>query len=220
MEGLSAKQKFILILSAIIVLGLFGLYLYTSNKNDGYNYDNIISEDSIENNAEETQETKENETRENTIVVHITGAIKNEGIVEVPENSRIKDIVDEAGGLTEDADLTNVNLAYKVKDGQKIYIPRKSDMENNEEETIITSENGEDIIVDYGEEENVNNGKININTATKTELEGLNGIGEGTADKIIEYREANGKFNSIEEIKNVSGIGDAKYENIKNDICV
>ena len=69
-------------------------------------------------------------------------------------------------------------------------------------------------------EEDVNNGLININTATQTELETLDGIGPSTAKKIIDYREENGKFNSIEDIQNVSGIGDAKYAAIKNDICV
>lgn len=86
-----------------------------------------------------------------------------------------------------------------------------------EKESYISEEIGENIIV---EDIKTNTNLININTATQTELETLTGIGPSTALKIINYREENGKFNTIEDIKNVPGIGDSKYEAIKNEICV
>lgn len=96
-----------------------------------------------------------------------------------------------------------MNLAYILSDGEKIYIPSVNDEEGVE---YIQSSSG--------------NAKININTATQEELETLSGIGESIAQSIIEYREQNGKFTSPEDIKNVSGIGDAKYEKLKDEICV
>ena len=149
------------------------------------------------------------------IIIHIVGCVKNQGIVEVANGSRIIDVIEAAGGVTEEADINKVNLAYLVKDAQKIYIPSIYDEENIE---YITMDNGENVIVD-----DKNGGKsnmININTATQTELEQLPGIGPSTALKIINYREENKKFNSIEEIKEVPGIGDAKFNNIKDMIEV
>ena len=150
--------------------------------------------------------------------MHITGAVVNNGIVEVKESARINDVIEAAGGVTDDADLSNVNLAYAVKDGQKIYIPSKNDKEDIEDLKIISDEAGTDIINEGDEVQS--SGKVNINTATKEELQTLSGIGESTASKIITYREENGKFKKIEDIKNVPGIGDAKFENIKDKITV
>ncbi len=141
--------------------------------------------------------------------MHITGCVENEGIVTLNEGARIADAIKKAGGLTIDANMKNVNLAYKLKDGQKIYIPS-----NIEEEATVVTEKGEGIVQDEKED----GGKVNINIASQTELETLSGIGPSMAIKIIEYREKNGDFSSIEEIKNVPGIGDAKYDNIKDEI--
>src|SRR5699024_162333 len=116
-----------------------------------------------------------------------------------------------------------INLAYKLEDGMKIKIPTKEEVKNiNKEETqiseeeYITKESG--IYSEKAQKEE--NGKININTATQEELETLEGIGTSTANKIIQYRKENGNFKSIEDIKNVSGIGDVKFNNIKDSICV
>ncbi len=138
------------------------------------------------------------------------GAVKKEGVIKIKENSRIIDAIEEAGGLTKDADLKKVNLAYSITDGQKIYIPSI----NDKDEFEIVS-NG----INEGEVAN-EKGMVNINTATQTQLEELSGIGPSTASSIISYRQENGKFKSIDEIKNVSGIGEAKYNKIKNYICV
>lgn len=153
------------------------------------------------------------------IMIHIFGCVREEGIVILNEGDRIIDAIEAAGGESEDADLNKINLAYVLKDGERLYIPSKSDNENTE---YISSNSGDNIIVEGAG--NMNNEEktsiININTATKEELMSLTGIGESTANKIISYREENGKFNKIEDIKNVPGIGDAKFEAIKDDIKV
>ena len=153
------------------------------------------------------------DTENEQIIVHITGAVKVPGIIKLKQGSRIEDAVEQAGGLTEDADISNVNLAYVLEDGVKITIPSNL---NIEEQEIITDESGENIIDTEFYKENTIKGKININKAKEDELLTLPGIGIELASRIISYREQNGKFSNIEEIKKVSGIGDSKYEKIKD----
>lgn len=211
MEILDQKQKIILIIIIVVIAIVIGYYYYNSTKEIySYNYaeiENVVEEEVVE----EIEEKEEEE-----IIIHITGAIINNGIVKVNANARINDVIEAAGGLTEDADLTNVNLAYEVKDGQKIYIPSIDD-EIEEIDTIVSEGGGIAIIDEEIEEEE---SLIDINHASLAELMTIPGIGESTATKIIEYRETQGAFETIEEIKNVSGIGDAKYNTIKEYITV
>lgn len=196
------KVKALIVVMAIIVITTIGLYIYKTSKEEEYMY----YEESIEAN-EITNE--ENVIQEETITVHITGEIKYPGVVVLKNGDRIVDAIEAAGGETENADLDRVNLAYVLNDGDKIYIPNKN--EEEEKGNIITTEN------EIGQEKKIT---ININTATLEELIKLPGIGEATANKIIEYRKQNGKFQNIEELKNVPGIGNSKFENLKNEIRV
>lgn len=207
MESLSKKQ--IIIIGIIIIVIAIVIIYYFFNNLQQINYDYLDDTEQIQEDNQEENITKKEEA---LIVVHIAGAVQKEGIVKLEEGARIIDAIEAAGGLKEEADLTNINLAYAISDGQKIYIPNI-----NEENSNL--ENGEGLVNTTGgnQEENT---LININTATVTELLELPGIGSSTAQKIVDYRKENGKFNTIEEIKNVSGIGDAKYNNIKDYICV
>ena len=123
-----------------------------------------------------------------------------------------------AGGLTEDADISNVNLAYVLDDGVKIKIPSNLDIDITEDP--ITTENGENIIEEETISKNKEESSLNINKATKEELQNLPGIGQELASRIVDYREQNGKFSNIEDIKNVSGIGESKFEKIKDLITI
>lgn len=174
----------------------------------------IKTNDQIENNSNE-QQLEKNEN----IIVHVSGAVNKEGIVELKNNSRIIDAIDKAGGLKDEADITNINLAYIIEDGMKIHIPSKEEKES----TIIVESNTDSEIVkqnNWIKSDNNKKSKININTATKTDLETLPGIGESTALKIIEYRKEKGKFKLIEDIKQVNGIGENKFNKIKELITV
>ena len=134
-------------------------------------------------------------------------------------NSRMIDAIDKAGGLRDEADIRNINLAYIIEDGMKIHIPSKEEKES----TIIAEGNTDSEIVKQSnviKSDNNKKSKININTATKTDLETLPGIGESTALKIIEYRKEKGKFKLKEDIKQVNGIGDSKFNKIKELITV
>ena len=203
MDFLNKKQKLIVGLIGSIMFIFIGYYIL--NKTDKIEY---LEYEELENVQDEEEVEQEEE-----IKVHITGEVENEGIITIEKNSRIADVIEEAGGATNEADLSKVNLAYEVKDGQKIYIPN---MEEDIEEEYVTEEAGEGVLPEEGK----TNGKVNINTAKQTELETLSGIGPSTALKIINYRNENGEFKEIEDIKNVPGIGDSKFENIKDDICV
>ena len=204
------KNKKVIIIIAIGVILLFTKKIIDSTNN----YNEISTEENIS--TEATQE--KNDDEQDKIVIHVIGAIKKPGVVKVQEGSRIEDVIEVAGGLTEDADITNVNLAYILEDGVKLRIPSVNDEEISQEE-YISDESGEGIILSENTSKN-SGGLVNINTATQSELETLNGIGPAIAEKIIEYREKNGKFKSIEDIKNVGGIGKNKYENIKDYIKV
>lgn len=157
----------------------------------------------------------EEDILEEEIIIHITGEVVSQGIVKIKKDSRIADVIEKEGGTTVEADLSKVNLAYQVKDGQKIYIPNINDNEKEIQE-YITQEAGANIIIEDKQFES----KVNINTAAQTELETLTGIGPSTALKIINYRKENGEFKQIEDIKNVPGIGEAKFESLKEEICV
>ena len=165
-------------------------------------------------------ESNNDEVDEKLIVVHIDGEVKNRGIIKISINSRIADAIEAAGGLTESADISNVNLAYVLEDGMKITIPNVND-NDVEKQSYIINDSGNNIVEYLNSNASVNkNSLININTANQTELETLPGIGPSIALKIINYRNENGKFKSIDDIKSVSGIGDSKFENIKNLICI
>lgn len=192
------KKQAIVVITIIMIIGVIIYYIYINNdsKNMIQNEEFLIENNEIQN----TDRTEEN------IFVHISGAVNNEGVIELENNSRIKDAIENAGGLKENADISNINLASILEDGVKIYIPT---IEENEEE-VNNAKN----------ECNYNDNYININTATQTELESLPGIGPSTALKIINYRKENGKFSNIEDIKKVSGIGESKFNSIKDLIKV
>ncbi len=129
---------------------------------------------------------------------------------------RIINAIEAAGGVTEKADLSKVNLAFVLSDGNKIRIPSVDDV-NIEKENYLSVDSGKNVII---EGNGGSGGKVNINIATQTELETLTGIGPSIAAKIIEYRNKNGKFNTKEDVKKVSGVGNEKYNGIKDEITV
>lgn len=209
MEILNKKQKIIVVVLIIIMFIVIGYYIIS--KTEKYDYSDI---EKISNIIEEDQEVDDN-IIENKIVIHITGEVEEEGVIKLEKGARISDAIEEAGGTTEEADLSNVNLAYSLSDGQKVKIPNIN--EKDEEIIVVEEKAGDNIIIEGNKSKEE---KININKAAQTEIETLPGIGPSTALKIINYRNEHGKFKNIGDIKNVSGIGDSKFENIKEYICV
>lgn len=167
---------------------------------------NDIEEKEIKENKEETKEMGTG------IFVHIDGWIQNPGVYEIKENDRVNTIIEKAGGLKEGASIKSINLAARLSDGDKIYIPNREE-EKQIETTEVKGNNTGTVKI-------TKNSKININKASISELKQITGIGESTANKIIDYRDNVGKFKKIEDIKEVKGIGDSKYESIKDKITI
>ncbi len=161
--------------------------------------------------VEEVPEASAMEIEENTadIYVDVGGQVNNPTVVELPEGSRVQDAIDAAGGITENADLTEINRAALVEDGEKIFVPAFAE---DDESSAEYSSKGMPAVQ--------SDGKININIADSQQLQELDGIGPATAEKIIDYREENGRFASVEDIKKVSGIGEKTYEALKDNIKV
>nr|WP_317331283.1 DUF655 domain-containing protein [uncultured Romboutsia sp.] len=216
-------KKWKIIIFTLILL--FSIYKIIDNKNlDIKDNVYIVSQsdvgekESIPNNLSDEKDNQGKEqikienTNKKTITVFISGEVKNPGVVTIEAEKRLSDAVNELGGTTENADLNKVNLAMKLKDESHYIIPKVG---NN-----LESYNNKTFENDIESDLNNKNNLININTASVQELDALPGVGEATANKIINYREEKGKFNSIEEIKNVNGIGDKKYEELKTLISI
>ena len=234
------KRNFFLIVSLILnglLISVSGYLLYNNVNYEceecNYNEITTISEDEKEN-----------------FYIEIKGAVKKPGVYLVNSNSIIDDVVKLAEGFTKKAYTKNINLSKKVSNELVVYVYTESEYKKlNEKEQVIIKEecvcpsyeitdctnsgnslvvpdsnttNDNDIAIDIKdntEKENENDSLVNINTASLEELMTLSGIGESKAKAIIEYREKS-KFNTIDEIKNVSGIGDAAFEKIKNNITI
>lgn len=167
--------------------------------------------------SEKSPQSQEYESSSSQLIyVHIAGEVSNPGMYELKHGARVSDAIDAAGGLTENADQLSINLARQVTDGEQIVVQTYIEAEPGNSKSTDASDSG----LPSSSNTELLSSKVNINTASASELITLDGIGESTAAKIIAYRQANGSFASIEEIKKVSGIGDRKYEAIKDRITV
>lgn len=186
-----------------VIIFLFFIISYFSGGSSELNKNN----ESIFVEENESMEviTKKEEKESIKIVVDIKGEIKNPNIYWLEEGCIIEDLINIAGGITEEGDLSKINRAQKLNDHEVVIIPNINDKES-EIENIIPSSNDKN--------------KVNINTASINELDTLSGIGPSKAEAIIKYREENGTFKSIEEIKNVTGIGEALFEKFKENITI
>ena len=230
-------KKFILpgILLIIMLVEFVYLFYILDDKKDVIKEENktILNDKTIE-------KTKENITSTGTIYVDIKGNVLNPGVYTLDSGSRVIDVVTQAGGFIEGANTRFINLSKVLNDGDVIVIYSNAEIEEAKKSKIIYVETPcicEEVKNDACITQNVeveepnipdnavipednNNGKININTATSEELQTLSGIGESKAQAIIDYRNTNGPFNSIEEIVNVSGISENLFAKIKEDITV
>lgn len=203
---------------ALVILGAIILF------GAGYRIAHIKEQAGGEN---KTALVKDTEEKAKDIMVHVTGAVTGAGVYQIPAGSRVIDAVNRAGPAPE-ANLNALKLASPVNDGQTVLVPYKPEMvqagssvqasgnspSQGAGRNISGGPNGASIQSGFV------SGLVNINTANQEQLDTLPGIGPSLAQRIIDYRESSGPFQDIEDIKNVSGIGDKKYENLKDKITV
>lgn len=183
----------------IVIVIAVSIFLFFNNDD--------IEEKAPQSNSSSTSTTteilkEETPDQPSTVIIDVKGEILKPGVYEIDSQSRVNDVIQLAGGFTEGADQTMVNLAQKVQDEMIIVIPKIG------EASAVTEQNGS------------GNDKIKINYATKAEIEGLNGIGPSKAQAIIQYREENGFFKSTDDLLLVSGIGEKTLENLKDDVQI
>ncbi|HAE61496.1 MAG TPA: competence protein ComEA [Eubacteriaceae bacterium] len=210
-KGKIDKQSLWIIGISILILSALGLF-YLDKSKEGISLETALPTDQNEEfQLEETDvsdEAKKSAEEKEDIYVHISGEVKNPGVVKLKNGARLYEAVEKAGGITEEGNYDSVNLASVVADQQKVKIGN------------INDKKGDENFLDDGNVTIQSNNMININSANKSELETLPGIGAAIAQKILEYREENNGFKTIDEIKNVNRIGDKTFEMIKNLISV
>ncbi|AIS52119.1 ComE operon protein 1 [Thermoanaerobacter kivui] len=200
MPYFSKKQQYAIVVLLCLILAFSGYVIY---KNYKLKNEFVVNASNDSMPVERPVDSEENKEKSLEIKVYVTGLVKNPGVYTMEEGERVIDAINKAGGPLEEADLTNINLAQKVKDEQMIIVPKKGETNNISPTSTIQK-----------------NEKININTATKEELQTLPGIGPVTAERIIEFRENKGSFKKIEDIMNVPRIGPKLFEQIKDKITV
>lgn len=186
---------------SVVVIGI-GFYYFNRSKTEDYNDISFSNHKSDRIDNEEKNDDKQDEK----IFVDVKGAVKNPGVFETTKDKRIKDLIDVAGGLLDDADTSTLNLSQKVKDQMVIYVLKYGEKPKQMSEIGTTSSSSGDV--------------ININTANKEQLMKISGVGKTKAEAIIEHREKNGDFKKKEDITKVRGIGKATFEKIKDKIEV
>ena len=208
------------------------LIVYKSTKNSisktknsqESNIDNKVkvSENNVQ--IETSTEKSDDTSKQNSeIAVYISGEVKKPQVVKMKTGDRLVDAIEKCGGMTKDADLNAINLALLLKDEAHYIIPKIGDTSIVSQQNYVNQSSTDDKSINSISSVDTSNSSkstININTADKTALMSLPSIGEKTAQKIIDYRENNGKFQTKEELKNVTGIGDKKYSQLEEFITV
>jgi len=198
-----------------LFIGLFllvaiGAYYFIQLEGDGggmqVSNEWIEEELPMDSNESSSLELEENPLEEENLVVDVKGAIKFPGVYEMKLGDRVIDVIEQAGGLHENADSNNVNFAMKLVDEMVLYIPIVGE-ELTPEPTV-------------GGVQNQGDGKVNLNKASEAELQTLTGVGPAKATAIIEYRDQNGGFKKVEEVMEISGIGEKTFEKFKDQITV
>ena len=191
--------------AAAIILILIAALVFFGEKGEK---EIVVTQDEEKIQAEAQADIQQDDNSIGTrIVVDISGSVKKPGVYEVEEGARLYQVIEQAGGLLENADITAINQAEILYDGQKIIVAEKiTDGDGNEKGGLPKAV--------------TEDGKVNINLADQTELQQIPGVGPATAEKIIQYRESQGRFRTIEDIQNVNGIGQKTFEKLKDMIIV
>ncbi|AZV44464.1 helix-hairpin-helix domain-containing protein [Peribacillus asahii] len=208
------RKKKMAVISVVILISFIScLMFFFSSKPQEAEQEKMF----VELEQQEEQEVAQEIDEPVVIKVDVKGAVQSPGVFIAEPGDRVIDVIEAAGNFKKDADLDKVNLAQLVEDQMVIYVPAIGEEDIGLPESIDVIGGGAKTVSGNG---GTDGDKVNLNTATKEELETLSGIGPAKSTAIIEYREKTGKFEQIEDLKNISGIGDKTFEKLQDSITV
>ncbi|WP_330501331.1 helix-hairpin-helix domain-containing protein [Peribacillus frigoritolerans] len=210
MEGI-LKRKMTMITVAVAFVAA-GIYFFSQQGEDLADTEDIFSVTAKE--AEMEQSVNESAAEPEIIKVDVKGAVKSPGIFTAQAGDRVIDLISAAGSFTEKADTDKVNFAQIIEDQMVIYVPEIGEEDKGNLENIQVGTSGDAVT------KGTSGGLVNLNTATQEDLQTLTGIGPSKANAILEYRESIGKFKEVDELKQVTGIGDKTFERLRDSISV
>jgi competence protein ComEA len=210
MEGILKRKMTMITVAVAFVAG--GIYFFSQQGEDPAETEDIFSVTAKE--AEMEQSVNESSAEHEIIKVDVKGAVKSPGIFTAQAGDRVIDLISAAGSFTEKADTDKVNFAQIIEDQMVIYVPEIGEEDKGDLENIQVGTSGDAIT------KGTSGGLVNLNTATQEDLQTLTGIGPSKANAILEYRETAGKFKEVDELKQVTGIGDKTFERLRDSISV
>jgi competence protein ComEA len=210
MEGILKRKMTMITVAVAFVAG--GIYFLSQQGEDPADTEDIFSVTAKE--AEMEQSVNESAAEPEIIKVDVKGAVKSPGIFTAQAGDRVIDLISAAGSFTEKADTDKVNFAQIIEDQMVIYVPEIGEEDKGNLENLQVGTSGDAVTKGASE------GLVNLNTATQEELQTLTGIGPSKANAILEYRETVGKFKEVDELKQVTGIGDKTFERLRDSISV
>lgn len=210
MEGILKRKMTMITVAVAFVAG--GIYFFSQQGEDPADTEDIFSVTAKE--AEMEQSVNESAAEPEIIKVDVKGAVKSPGIFTAQAGDRVIDLISAAGSFTEKADTDKVNFAQIIEDQMVIYVPEIGEEDKGNLENIQVGTSGDAVT------KGTSGGLVNLNAATQEDLQTLTGIGPSKADAILEYRETVGKFKEVDELKQVTGIGDKTFERLRDSISV
>ncbi len=197
------KSSFFILISIVIIF----IFFFSKDESIPKDEELISSASTLNSEIPVKEVLNDSASQQDTIYVDVKGAVEQPGVYEMTTENRVKDVIEKAGGLTKDADQSQVNLAQKVHDEMIIMVPELPDLNVDSGQTADTVSSNID-------------GKVRINYATQDEIETLPGIGPSKAQAIIQHREEFGLFQTVEDLLEISGIGEKTLENMKDNIQI
>jgi competence protein ComEA len=210
MEGILKRKMTMITVAVAFVAG--GIYFFSQQGEDPADTEDIFSVTAKE--AEMEQSVNESAAEPEIIKVDVKGAVKSPGIFTAQAGDRVIDLISAAGSFTEKADTDKVNFAQIIEDQMVIYVPEIGEEDKGNLENIQVGTFGDAVT------KGTSGGLVNLNAATQEDLQTLTGIGPSKANAILEYRETVGKFKEVDELKQVTGIGDKTFERLRDSISV
>jgi len=212
---ISRRQAYVYVCLALVVAALGARYLFSSHGAAAAGAQRVAGLSSF---APSTAPSPSFSPTAQVLVVYVCGAVRRPGVYHLESGARVADLLAAAGGAAAKAELQAVNLAAKLIDGQQVVVPERGAAGAAAPASVASSSAGASGATGSGS--GAATAPVNLNTATAEELDALPGVGPATAQKIIDYRTANGGFKSVDDLKNVSGIGDAKFATLQPLVTV